>query len=408
MRARKNGGFTVRQVTVKELKSVSGQNEKRTFAYSTFRLTGWLDGQRIRKQFLSRDEALGEKQALEIRAANLNGDIRARNTRLTIEQLAEAEAAYSRLGGRSLSQAVEWYLDTYRPPVTVTPLAVAETAFLEERTLHVRPLTLRDYRLTLQELRAFSGAKAVHEVQTRGLLDFLTSRKVGKKRWNNLRGDLHAFFEFCRAMPRQWTRENPVTAIPKFRISRGVPQIVSAKHIGEVFAFLEKYTGETGRQPAGFLVPYFALATFAGLRPSVDDGEIVKIGQLGDPARVVDLDLGVIRITPEIAKTNHVRRIKIRPNLAEWLARYPLRRFPINVPHMRVYIANARRACGLAGKDDILRHTFISMHVGKFRSLGEAALEAGNSESIIRKHYLEMVSEAEAESFWSIRPAAVG
>jgi hypothetical protein len=53
---------------------------------------------------------------------------------------------------------------------------------------------------------------------------------------------------------------------------------------------------------------------------------------------------------------------------------------------------------------DILRHTFISMFVGKYRSMGEAALQAGNSESIIRKHYLDLKSTAEAEAFFSIMP----
>jgi hypothetical protein len=53
---------------------------------------------------------------------------------------------------------------------------------------------------------------------------------------------------------------------------------------------------------------------------------------------------------------------------------------------------------------DVLRHTFISMFVAKFRSMGEAALQAGNSESIIRKHYLDLKSAAEAEQFWGILP----
>jgi hypothetical protein len=51
-----------------------------------------------------------------------------------------------------------------------------------------------------------------------------------------------------------------------------------------------------------------------------------------------------------------------------------------------------------------MRHTFISMHVAKYRSIGEAALQAGNSESIIRKHYLDLKSTAEAEQFFSIMP----
>jgi hypothetical protein len=42
------------------------------------------------------------------------------------------------------------------------------------------------------------------------------------------------------------------------------------------------------------------------------------------------------------------------------------------------------------------------MHVAKFRSLGDAALQAGNSEAIIRKHYLDVKSPAEA--FWNVLP----
>ncbi len=51
-----------------------------------------------------------------------------------------------------------------------------------------------------------------------------------------------------------------------------------------------------------------------------------------------------------------------------------------------------------------MRHTFISMFVAKFRSIGEAALQAGNSETIIRKHYLDLKDAAEAEEFWGILP----
>ena len=51
-----------------------------------------------------------------------------------------------------------------------------------------------------------------------------------------------------------------------------------------------------------------------------------------------------------------------------------------------------------------MRHTFISMFVAKFRSIGEASLQAGNSESIIRKHYLDLKTTEEAELFFGILP----
>jgi hypothetical protein len=56
---------------------------------------------------------------------------------------------------------------------------------------------------------------------------------------------------------------------------------------------------------------------------------------------------------------------------------------------------------------DVLRHTFISMFVAKFRSIGEAAIQAGNSESIIRKHYLDLKTTKEAEEFYGILPKGV-
>jgi hypothetical protein len=47
------------------------------------------------------------------------------------------------------------------------------------------------------------------------------------------------------------------------------------------------------------------------------------------------------------------------------------------------------------------------MFVGKYRSMGEAALQAGNSESIIRKHYLDLKSKEEAEQFFNILPKRI-
>jgi hypothetical protein len=72
------------------------------------------------------------------------------------------------------------------------------------------------------------------------------------------------------------------------------------------------------------------------------------------------------------------------------------------VPNLQKLRARIAKRFGLT--HDVMRHTFISMHVAKFRSLGEAALQAGNSESIIKKHYLDLKSADEAKQFFSIRP----
>ena len=53
---------------------------------------------------------------------------------------------------------------------------------------------------------------------------------------------------------------------------------------------------------------------------------------------------------------------------------------------------------------DVMRHSFVSNFVAKFRSIGEAAQQAGDSESIIRKHYLDLKTTEEAEQFIGILP----
>ena len=138
-----------------------------------------------------------------------------------------------------------------------------------------------------------------------------------------------------------------VKPIPKYRVVRGVPEIISADVAGKLMAFAEVYK-------AGAMVPYFALCLFAGIRPSFQHGEIRKLADLPDPSKAIDQALGVIRISPDIAKTKSVRQVTIQPNLAEWLVRYPLKKYPLIPPNAQAMISTVRKRFSLG--DDVLRH----------------------------------------------------
>ena len=71
-----------------------------------FRVSGQLDGKRIRKNFATRTEAQAERQTLEIARIQAECGVRTAATRLTDDQLKEAEAAFHRRGGRTRSLAV--------------------------------------------------------------------------------------------------------------------------------------------------------------------------------------------------------------------------------------------------------------------------------------------------------------
>lgn len=374
-------------------------------AYKSFRVSGTVNGRRVRYQSTDRNEALAALNRLQVEAANC-ATVQARPTRLSAEQVAEAEAAFRRLGpDKTLTVAVEWYLATYRPPAVAMTIPEADSAFRASKAGHVSPLVLRDYKRVLRGLATAFPNRLVNDLCRADIQTHLERMKLGPKAWNNHRGMLNAFFRYCSDDDRRWAQVNPVTKLAKFKISRGIPAIETAEKIASLFAFLETYAGEkhTKAKP-GFLIPYFALCTFAGLRPSCPGGEAWKLGAVEDLTRIIDLNLGVLRIGPDIAKTRDLRQVTIQPNLRAWLERYPLKEYPIRAKDMQRLVSLVRQKFSLGA--DVLRHTFISMHVAKFQSLGLAALESGNSERIIKKHYLNSVTPDEAELFWRILPSA--
>lgn len=393
----KSGEFTVRRIWAKE----------HGFRYQTFQVVGYLDGSRVRKRFRSRAEALGEKNRLDVAAANHDGTMKTVTTRLTGGQLAEAEAVFARLGERSLSGAVEWFLANYRPPSVEMTVEAAALAFTADRAGNVSAAVAADYGKVLGLLKRTFPGRAMHTIKTEEIEAMMRTRGQAKKSWNNLRCYLHAIFEFCAHNGRRWVAVNPVKAIRQYDIARGLPQILTATQVRDLFAYLETYAGPPRcKCRPGYLVPYFALATFAGIRPSVTNGELRKLHDLADKSRVIDEQIGVIRMTPDLTKTNGLRQIAIQPNLAAWLKLYPLKDWPLMVENMPDHVARVRKHFKLG--NDVLRHTFVSFHAAMFKSLGGTAMEAGNSEAIIRRHYLNLVSSAEAGLFWSIFPSVRG
>ncbi|MCX6873400.1 MAG: hypothetical protein NTW21_06270 [Verrucomicrobia bacterium] len=53
---------------------------------------------------------------------------------------------------------------------------------------------------------------------------------------------------------------------------------------------------------------------------------------------------------------------------------------------------------------NVLRHSFISYRIAKIKSADQVALEAGNSPSIIFKHYRELTTEEQADKWFGILP----
>ena len=363
----------------------------------SWRVDGRLGGVRLRKNFKTREEAAAEKTSLERKAEQLEAGLSSVMTCLTTEQVRAAEAVFSRLTGHphSLAFCVDYTLTNYRAPERERPLAEAIADYLtfkqheRERGI-ISAVQVGSIKKELALLQGHFPESMVAALTPEKLTAFCERGQPSLKTYNNRRGILGTFFKF--AFQKDWIARNPVERIPYHRIAhrRGSARTLSAVQAAELMTFVENHEG-------GQLVPFFALCLFAGIRPCVRNGEITKL----KPADI-NLDTGVIHVEPEVSKVRMKRHVTIQPNLATWLRAYPLDRFPIVPPNLQHTRAAVAAKFDLS--TDVMRHTFISMFVAKFRSMGEAALQAGNSETIIRKHYLDLKSKDEAEQFWGILP----
>jgi len=361
-----------------------------------YRVSGWLDGKRVRKNFPTRAEAEAERQTLEIQLLQRDTGVRAAATRLTDDQLHEAETAFRRLAGKPhpLAFYLDFALTNYREPVSQKPLteAVAEYVAMKEhereQDMLSEPYLVRMKR-DLKRLQKYFPEATVAELTGTRLIGYFEARRAALKTYNNRRGIVSTFLKF--ALQRDWLTDNPLAKIPPRRIRRrrGGAVTLTAAQAKKMMAFVEEQHASA--------VPFFALCLFAGIRPCLRTGEILRL----QPEHI-DLDAGMIRIDSGVSKVREPRNVTIQPNLAAWLRAYPLKGFPIisaNLQHVREKVVEKFNLT-----HDVMRHSYISMFVAKFRSIGEAALQAGNSESIIRKHYLDLKSPAEAEQFFGILP----
>ena len=153
-------------------------------------------------------------------------------------------------------------------------------------------------------------------------------------------------------------------------------------------------------------IPCVALAAFAGMRSA----EIERIGwdnirlvTQNDTDRVINLEAG-------IAKTNSRRSISIHETLAQWLNPHIRPHQPVwPGSHSLFYRLQQQIAkdAGIQWKQNALRHTCISACVAIDKNVPRVAYESGNSTSIIKQHYLQLMPPSTAEAWFSITPIVV-
>jgi integrase len=365
-----------------------------------FRVEGRMpSGQRIRANVRSFDEAKTKRDELQIAA--INGAIKVKATRLSDAQLAEAEAAYQKLNGESLTHAVDEYLARGVARLTRKSVADAVDQFLTEKNQeNLRPTTMLELRSRVGLLKKVFREKAVAELTVAELRDVVFVPGLSPRTIKHRRTKLHTFFRWC--VSNKYCADNPIATITAPKVDQHLPQIFSVPEVVKLLSNAIKFK-------RGKLVPYLAISLFGGLRPT----EVWNLS----PADI-DFTAREIVVQGGGSKLRRRRNVVMPSNLTAWLKAYPLGK--IMLRNFQKDFDCIRRMSGFTGAlpkpvdatlkkwiPDGLRHSALTYHYLKTKHEGETASWGGNSPSILQRHYRGQARRKDATTFWIIKPTNI-
>ncbi len=389
------------KITIREvLKSRHGSE------YVTHLVQGWKeDGKWQRREFKDEAKAKAFKAKKDIEILNTGRPQGLVLSSLTEDQQKEAENAVDLLGDvYSLTEAVEYFMKNHRAPGFTITFSEASRFYLEVKENEgLRPRTLESIRQTLERFANDTENPKVHEVGGGNVRSFLTGlrgkdgvTKATRRSWNIHRSNLDGFFKWScddkASENHPFTFSNPVEDTKAFtakQVKEEQADEIITTDIDDTKAIFDLLI----RWKSGAFVPAFALLYFAGIRPA----ELPRLAAIAD--KMVNRNTGIITIPASVSKTKEKRTVYISDNLATWLDAFPL---PIIPPNFKRQYARIRKHFALT--HDEARHSFISYHVALHRSVGDAALQAGNSEAVVKKNYLNSHTKDEGKAFFSIVP----
>jgi integrase len=214
---------------------------------------------------------------------------------------------------------------------------------------------------------------------------WLRSLKISPVTRNSMLRCIKVLFSFAKAQNYLPDEKNTaVEQIPQVRVK-----------LDDVTLFSPEELKKLLHHAPPDLVPIIAIGAFAGIRMA----ELERLDW-----KAVDLERKFIEVRASEAKTASRRIIPISDNLAAWLTPLERKGKIVRTKELQTYVPALARALKIEWPRNVLRDSFISYRIAIVQSADQVALEAGNSPSIIFKHYRELTTPEVAEKWFGIMP----
>lgn len=354
-------------------------------------LTG---GKQRRSYFETRSAAERHAQKL----AAMRDDHRNGFDLLSLPERVQASIAIQKAGGViNLGKAVEFFL-LHNPQETRSVAELVAEFIADRKRLRLRERYVKPLRNSLLTFARHFDRREAHELTAAEISDWLMpTTAAGKAERNWSPGTIKTHLKNVRAMfafalTKKYVAANPAVSIEPPKDNRQRPVILSPEDAERLMRLVERW------DPG--LIQYVALILFGGLRP--EESEACRKEYIGET---------VIDLPPDVLKNNKRRLVELGdlPTLKAWLAIAPefsranLRKRMDAVRDATKSKGDPERIGPIPWGHDILRKSFVS-YSAAIHGVAKTGLLADHSEQVLKHHYRELVTRAEAERFWGILP----
>jgi len=376
---------------------------------------GRINGKRQRQQFDKKSDAEAYAKSIEKEPA-----INSWWADLSISERVDIHAAHIRAkeDGFSLLSAVESHSVQGRGKSYLKRMTLGEAVgdLGRKGTKQVRALHPRDpsgylgaiiskgmsksgaatCSTVLRNFRDCVGStKQVALITVEDIESFLNTGGVKKKDWESVTRDnysqvIHTFFNWCKR--KDYVKDNPCSKLEEINVDPFDPSILSVDQSVKLLNFCYYNHPE--------VLPLLVFNLFLGIRPS----ECRRLHQ--SDLRWKDNE---VVLPAKQTKTKRRRFVSISDNARAWLELVEFELPLVNANHKwAAFLVDAKKLLNYKKwPHDCLRHSYCSYGLRFYESSSKISLQAGNTESVMHKHYIRMVEKDDAKDFWNIYPKDV-
>lgn len=238
-------------------------------------------------------------------------------------------------------------------------------------------------------LRQFARGRERMPIASIGVRDvegFLNSKRTHSR--PTVRARLSTLFRF--AVRQGYRADNPCDRLESVKVVKAPFAILT---VGQTKKCLDWLDAKESRA-----FGWFVLTSFAGLRP--EEAEKSSWDH-------INFDEGWICVEAQTTKVRQRRVVYPHPTAMAWLGHAKTRgaELPLHRQARRRAIRMLRTLLGFRHwPKNVTRHTAASYWLADTGGAAQVAEALGHSDDTLRKHYLALVTKAQAQEFWQLRP----